>query len=246
MASGDFPALLSVIGRHDHQEAAGIVVKDTASALFGAEGLRVTDVQAGPGGALEVWAVTDYPAAAACPACGMISSRADRRRLDRQGKAPRRAEPAGARDRLRPVRPPGAAPPLRLLRLVRPARRHPRAHHAGQDHIPVGGRDHRGGDHRDHQRHLRKPEPPRQTLSTHTHLVVGDWLPDSYIKFLDHHNSWYMEHQRWKGEGVPYAWHSKINWPREFEDEIISTFEQLMKEHAALIGIIGGTEASSA
>ena len=35
MASGDFPALLSVIGRHDHQEAAGIVVKDTGSALFG-------------------------------------------------------------------------------------------------------------------------------------------------------------------------------------------------------------------
>ena len=35
MASGDFPALLSVIGRHDHHEAAGIVVKDTGSALFG-------------------------------------------------------------------------------------------------------------------------------------------------------------------------------------------------------------------
>ncbi len=32
-------------------------------------------MQAGPGGALEVWAVTDYPAAAACPACGMISGR---------------------------------------------------------------------------------------------------------------------------------------------------------------------------
>jgi len=31
------------------------VFEDTASALFGAEGLRVTDVQAGPGGALEAW-----------------------------------------------------------------------------------------------------------------------------------------------------------------------------------------------
>ncbi|MGO9500297.1 MAG: helix-turn-helix domain-containing protein [Streptosporangiaceae bacterium] len=49
--------------------------EDTASALSGAEGLRVTDVQGGPGGALEVRAVTDYPAAAACPACGMISGR---------------------------------------------------------------------------------------------------------------------------------------------------------------------------
>ena len=33
--------------------------QDTASALFGVAGLRVTDVQAGPGGVLEVWAVTD-------------------------------------------------------------------------------------------------------------------------------------------------------------------------------------------
>ena len=49
--------------------------QDTASALFGVEGLRVTDVQAGPGGVLEVWAVTDYPAAAACPGCGTVSSR---------------------------------------------------------------------------------------------------------------------------------------------------------------------------
>jgi hypothetical protein len=85
----------------------------------------------------------------------------------------------------------------------------------------------------------------KNLLSTHAHLVAGDKLPDSYIRFLDHHNSWHIEHLRWKEEGVPYAWHSKINWPRDFEDEIISTFEQLMKEHAALIGIIGGTEASS-
>lgn len=59
----------------DHQEAAGIVFEDTASALFGVEGLRVTDVQAGSDGALEVWAVTDYPAAAACPECGTVSDR---------------------------------------------------------------------------------------------------------------------------------------------------------------------------
>jgi transposase len=45
------------------------VFKDTASVLFGVDGLQVTDAGAGPGGALEVWAVTDYPAAAACPDC---------------------------------------------------------------------------------------------------------------------------------------------------------------------------------
>jgi transposase len=51
------------------------VFEDTASALFGVEGLQITDVQAGPGGALEVWAVTNYPAAAACPQCGTVSGR---------------------------------------------------------------------------------------------------------------------------------------------------------------------------
>ena len=59
----------------DHQEAAGIVFEDTASALFGVEGLRITDAQAGPGGVVEVWAVTDYLAAAACPECGTVSGR---------------------------------------------------------------------------------------------------------------------------------------------------------------------------
>ena len=48
---------------------------DTASALFGVAGLRVTDAEAGPGGAVEVWAVTDYEGAAACPECGTESSR---------------------------------------------------------------------------------------------------------------------------------------------------------------------------
>jgi len=76
----------------------------------------------------------------------------DRRRLDRQGKAARRAELAGPGDRVRAVRAPGAGPALLLLRLVRPARRHPRAPHPRQDHIPLGGPDHRRGDHRHHQR----------------------------------------------------------------------------------------------
>jgi transposase len=51
------------------------VFHDTASALFGVAGLRVTDVEAGPDGAVEVWAVTDYEGAACCPECGTGSSR---------------------------------------------------------------------------------------------------------------------------------------------------------------------------
>jgi len=43
--------------------------------LFGVEGLQVTDADEGADGTVEVWAVTDYPAAAACPGCGTVSSR---------------------------------------------------------------------------------------------------------------------------------------------------------------------------
>ncbi len=43
--------------------------------LFGVEGLHVTDAEEGADGTVEVWAVTDYPAAAACPGCGTVSRR---------------------------------------------------------------------------------------------------------------------------------------------------------------------------
>jgi len=51
------------------------VCHDTASVLFGVEGLQVTDAEPGADGTLEVWAVTDYPAAAECPCCGTASRR---------------------------------------------------------------------------------------------------------------------------------------------------------------------------
>ncbi|MCW2935337.1 MAG: transposase family protein [Actinomycetia bacterium] len=71
--------------------------QDTASALFGVEGLRVTDVQAGPGGALEVWAVTDWPSAAACPDCGALSDRPHETVLARPRDARRAGDPVDLR-----------------------------------------------------------------------------------------------------------------------------------------------------
>jgi transposase len=55
------------------------VFYDTASALFGVAGLRVTDADARPDGVVEVWAVTDCAGAGACPDCGMVSSRVHER-----------------------------------------------------------------------------------------------------------------------------------------------------------------------
>ena len=63
--------------------------------LFGVEGLQVTDAQALPDGTLEVWAVTDYPAAAACPDCGTVSAR----RHDTVLARPRDVRRAGGRVR---------------------------------------------------------------------------------------------------------------------------------------------------
>jgi transposase len=73
------------------------VFEDTASALFGVEGLRVTDAQAGPGGVLEVWAVTDYPAAAVCPECGTVSHRVHETVLARPRDVRRAADPVDLR-----------------------------------------------------------------------------------------------------------------------------------------------------
>lgn len=51
------------------------MVEDTASALFGVEGLRVFGADADADGALTVWVVTDHPDAACCPDCGTVSGR---------------------------------------------------------------------------------------------------------------------------------------------------------------------------
>ena len=57
----------------------------------------MTDVQAGPGGALEVWAVTDWPAAAACPDCGTVSSRVHETVTVRPRDVRRAGDPVGLR-----------------------------------------------------------------------------------------------------------------------------------------------------
>ena len=49
--------------------------QDTGSALFGVAGLRVTDADPAPSGAVEIWAVTDCEGAVACPGCGTVSAR---------------------------------------------------------------------------------------------------------------------------------------------------------------------------
>ena len=41
-------------------------------------------------------------------------------------------------------------------------------------------------------------EKVKRLLASKTHLLEGDEIPDSYQSFLDHYNSWYINHLRWQ------------------------------------------------
>lgn len=82
---------------------------------------------------------------------------------------------------------------------------------------------------------LPRNEKIKSLLMSNTHLIEGDEFPKSYITFLDHCNSWQINHKRWKIEKVEYNWSSKINWPREFSEEVLITFNTLRKRHISLI-----------
>ncbi|WP_405895095.1 hypothetical protein OG272_27070 [Streptomyces sp. NBC_00104] len=82
----------------------------------------------------------------------------------------------------------------------------------------------------------------QELLASNAHLIEGSRMPDSYIQFIDHHNSWHISHQRWKEQGVSYRWRARQNWPMAFERDVISTYEQLKKRQAELGGILSGNQ----
>ena len=72
-------------------------------------------------------------------------------------------------------------------------------------------------------------------LSEKTHLLYGSKMLDSYLEFLNHHNSWMIRHLRWQKNGVEYSWHSKTNWPETFEEDVLFAFSELQREHSKLL-----------
>ena len=79
----------------------------------------------------------------------------------------------------------------------------------------------------------------RDLLTAKSHLVNGSQFPESYVAFFQHESSWSIHHQRWLKEQVPYSWHSSVNWPVQFEREVLATFESLKARHAELLGLLG-------
>lgn len=72
-------------------------------------------------------------------------------------------------------------------------------------------------------------------LSEKSHLLFDSKMIDSYLSFLHHHNSWMIQHLRWQKEGVTYSWHSRTNWPAQFEEDVLQAFSALQEEHSRLI-----------
>jgi hypothetical protein len=78
-------------------------------------------------------------------------------------------------------------------------------------------------------------------IEDNTHLIEGDELPVSYRAFLKHYSSWKLDHLRWQREGVEYSWHSRINWPTDFDRDIEETFRLLKERHASLLDQVAAT-----
>jgi len=83
---------------------------------------------------------------------------------------------------------------------------------------------------------LPRNERIKSLLMAKTHLVDGPTFPPSYVEFLNHCNSWDISHRRWREQGVAYSGFPKVDWPDEFEADVIKTFQNLRSRHASLIG----------
>jgi hypothetical protein len=78
----------------------------------------------------------------------------------------------------------------------------------------------------------------RDLLTSKPHLVDGAAFSESYIAFFLHESSWRVHHERWLKEQVAYDWHSSVNWPLQFEREVIETFKVLKNRHSELLGML--------
>lgn len=73
-------------------------------------------------------------------------------------------------------------------------------------------------------------------LSSNAHLIEGNQMPQSCLMFIEHYTSWRLTHLRWKEERVSYRWRARVNWPSQFEFEVIDTFKRLKNQQARLAG----------
>jgi hypothetical protein len=80
-------------------------------------------------------------------------------------------------------------------------------------------------------------EKIKELLTNQTHLIAGGEVPQSYLDFMEHYNTWKVNHLRWQKEQVKYAWHSSKPYPDEFGQEVLDTFERIKAEHSKTLGL---------
>jgi hypothetical protein len=73
-------------------------------------------------------------------------------------------------------------------------------------------------------------------VANRTHLIEGRRMPESWVKFLEHASSWQINHAKWQNLRTEYSWHSRVNWPSSFENDVLLMFETLKERHAKLMG----------
>jgi hypothetical protein len=76
----------------------------------------------------------------------------------------------------------------------------------------------------------------QELMTGKTHLIQGEQVPQSYLDFLEHHISWKINHLRWQKENIKYPWHSRIQYPVEFQEQVLDTFQKLKEKHARILG----------
>lgn len=73
-------------------------------------------------------------------------------------------------------------------------------------------------------------EQIKHLLMEKTHLIEGSKVPDSHLQFMEHYNTWKLDHQRWQEDGIEYSFISRVNFPDTFNDEVLETFNCLKEE----------------
>jgi hypothetical protein len=81
-------------------------------------------------------------------------------------------------------------------------------------------------------------EKIRELIANKTHLIEGEKMPQSWLGFIEHYNSWKVNFDRWQKGLAKYPLYSKTGWPQDFDDDILSTFESLKKRQSYLMGMM--------
>lgn len=75
-----------------------------------------------------------------------------------------------------------------------------------------------------------------EVIKSNIHLLQGTSLPKSFINFIDYTVAFEASHKQYKDLGRLYGFHSKMNFPVDFQKQIINEISELKKQQWNLVG----------